>query len=77
MSTWNSQGWRNKVDEVILEIKKTKFDVTVITEMKEKGQRSEDIDGYFHLYIGVNKDKRAQSGVSILIKKEQRGNLKR
>lgn len=76
MSTWNVRGWRNKVDEVVSEIRKTKSDITVLTETKKKGQGSEEISGFIHLYSGVDKDRRAQSGVSILVRKELKSSLK-
>lgn len=43
-------------------------DVAVLTEVKKKGSGTEEIDGYIHVYSGVQKDMRAKAGVSIVVK---------
>ncbi|XP_072384405.1 uncharacterized protein [Diabrotica undecimpunctata] len=60
----------------MVEVKKIKSDITVLTETKKKGQGSQDIGGFIHIYSGVEKDKKAQAGVSVLVKKDLKGNLK-
>jgi hypothetical protein len=42
------------------------------TETKKKGEGSENLDHYDHFYSGVTKDKRAQQGISIFIRKNLR-----
>jgi len=39
--TWNVQGCRNKMEEIIREISTMKMDVVVLTETKKKGAGSE------------------------------------
>lgn len=48
------------------------MDITVLTETKRKGQGSENLGHYDHFYSGIPKDKRAQQGVSILVRKNLR-----
>ena len=51
--TWNVQGCRNKMEELITEINIIKMDVTVLTETKKKGTGSETLGNYIHLFSGV------------------------
>lgn len=67
--TWNVQGSRGKMPEIISEIDKLKIDIITLTETKRKGNGSEMIGNYIHLFSGVPKDSRAKRGVSILINK--------
>ncbi|XP_044757727.1 craniofacial development protein 2-like [Coccinella septempunctata] len=60
------------MNEVIAEIKTLKLDIAVITETKKKGQGSESMGYYDHFYSGVPKDRRAQQGISILIRRNLR-----
>ena len=46
------------------------MDVIGLTETKRKGTGTEIVRDYVHLYSGVSKDRRAERGVSILIKKK-------
>jgi len=64
----NVQGIRGKVEEITSELGKLKMDVIGLTETKRKGTVSEIAGGYVHLYSGVSKDRRAERGVSTLIK---------
>lgn len=66
--TWNVQGLGKKQKEVIDEIERMKVDVAVLTETKKKGQGQEKIGIYHHIWSGVNKNERAQAGVSILVR---------
>ncbi|XP_056635532.1 craniofacial development protein 2-like [Diorhabda sublineata] len=70
LGTWNVQGLSTKINEVLREIRQLNMDIVVLTETKKKGQGSEN--HYDHFYSGISKDKRAQKGVSILIKKSLR-----
>jgi len=63
--TRNVQGIRGKMEEITSELGKLKMDVIGPTETKRKGTGSEIVGGYFHLYSGVSKDRRAERGVSI------------
>ena len=67
--TWNVQGIRGKMEEIMSELGKLKMDVIGLTETKRKGTGSEIVGGYVHLYSGVPRDRRAETGVYILIKK--------
>lgn len=70
--TWNIQGLSTKTNEVLSELTKNKTDIIVLTETKKKGQGSENLGKYDHFYSGVGKEKRAQQGISILIRKDLR-----
>lgn len=72
IGTWNVQGFKQKINEVIHEINRLNIDIAVITETKRKGQGSENIGEYDYFYSGVPKEKRAQQGVGILIRKKLR-----
>jgi len=72
IGTWNVQGFGRKINEVFFEVKRLKMDVMVITETKKKGQGSENLGEYDCFYSGVSKDKRAQQGVAVLIRKKYR-----
>lgn len=69
MATWNVQGIRTKVEEVIREVKKLNIDITALTETKKKSWGSEEIDEFIFLFAGVAKEERAKRGVAFLIKK--------
>ena len=69
IGTWNIQGIRNKMVDILEEIKRLNQDIIILTETKKKGCGSEVQGDYLHFYSGVEKHKRAQRGVSILIKK--------
>lgn len=60
------------MDGVIAEIKILKIDIAVITETKKKVQGSESMGRYDHFFRGVTKDRRAQQGIFILIRKNLR-----
>ena len=68
--TWNVQGIRGKMEETTSELGKLKMDVIGLTETKRNGTGSEIVGGYVQLHSGVSKDRRAERGVSILIKKK-------
>jgi exonuclease III len=68
--TWNVQGIRRKMEEITSELGNLKMDVIGLTETKRKGIGTEIVRDYVHLYSGVPEDRRAEKGVSILIKKK-------
>ena len=61
--TWNIQGIRNKMVDILEEINRLNQDILILTE----GCGSEVQGDYLHFNNGVEKHKRAQRGVSILI----------
>lgn len=67
--TWNVQGSRGRMMEIVSETEKLKIDILTLTETKRKGQGTEMTGNYVHLFSGVPKDNRAKRGVSILINK--------
>jgi exonuclease III len=76
LGTWNVQGCRNKMEEILSEINELKMDVVVLTETKKKRTGSETLENYIHLFSGVNKYKRAKRGVSVLINKKWKSSLR-
>jgi exonuclease III len=74
--TWNAQGCKNKMKEIIREVSTMKMDVVVLTETKKKEAGSETLGNYIHLFSGVKKYERAKRGVSVLINKKLKGSIK-
>jgi exonuclease III len=74
--TWNVQGSRNKMEEIIGEINIMKMDVVVLTETKKNGTGRETLGNYIHLFSGVKKYEWGKRGVSILINKKCKGSIK-
>ena len=72
LGTWNVQGIRNKTEEIMKAITELKEDIIILTETKKKGSGLEIQGPYIHLYTGVPKEKHAQRGVSIMVKKKFR-----
>ena len=75
MATWNVQGCRGKMQEIIKEMEQLGIDIASITETKKKGFGSEVIGNYLHFYSGVQKENRAKRGVSLLIHKKWKHNI--
>jgi len=69
LGTLSVQGIRNKTGEIIKGLEELKQDITILTETKKKGTGVEILGPYVHFYSGVPKEKRANRGVSILVKK--------
>jgi exonuclease III len=61
--TWNVQGCRNKMEEIIREINRMKMDVVVLTETEKKGTGNETLRNYMQLLNGVKKYEMAKRGV--------------
>nr|CAH7729527.1 unnamed protein product [Callosobruchus chinensis] len=70
IGTWNVKSMSTKQSELISEIKRYQMDIVAVTETKKKGNGSEQIEDYIHLYSGVDKICRARAGVSLFISKE-------
>jgi hypothetical protein len=60
LGTWNVQGCRNKMEEIIREIIVMILDVVVLTETKKNGTGSETLGNYVHLFSGVQMYERAK-----------------
>lgn len=56
--------------ELQKELKDMKVDIAVITETKKKLKGSKELEDYIMLYSGVPGNKRASSGVAVLLRKE-------
>ncbi|XP_060518442.1 uncharacterized protein LOC132697165 [Cylas formicarius] len=52
------------------------MDVCTLTETKKKGQGNEIVGDHIHFYIGVEKHARAKRGVSIVVHKKLKKNIK-
>ena len=69
LGTLNVQGIRNKTGEIIKGLEELSQDIMILTETKKKGNGVETLGPYLHFYSGFPKEKRAKTGVSILVKK--------
>ena len=67
IATWNVQRITPKMDELLVEIKEGKFDITMVTETKKVGKGSKELPEYILIYSGKNKEERAASGVGIIV----------
>lgn len=72
---WNVQGLATKLPNLTSEIKRFKMDIIILSETKKKGKGNEELDDFIHLWSGVEKHKRAKSGVSVLVKKNFKKNI--
>jgi hypothetical protein len=66
---WTLQEFTKKVQEIPFELKKLNIDVTILSEINKNGKWDEYLEDFIHFWSGVNKGKRAHTGVSIVIKK--------
>ena len=57
-------------------MQRRKVDICVLTEVKQKEKGNKIIGDYIHIYSGVPKDVRAKRGVSIIIHKKLKKNIK-
>lgn len=76
MVTWNVQGIGTKRQEVFEEMAKMKVDIGVLTETKKKGKGNEMVGEYIHFYSGVSKHERAKRGISVVVHKKYKRNIK-
>jgi exonuclease III len=76
LATWNVQGLRTKRNEVFEQLEHMNIHIGVLSETKKKGQGNEDVANYINLYSGVNKEKRAKAGVSIVVHKRLKNSIK-
>ena len=75
MATWNVQGCRGKMQEIIKEMEQLRSDIASIMETKKKGSGLEVCGNYLHFYSGVPKENKAKRGVSSLIHKKWGHNI--
>jgi exonuclease III len=73
MATWNVQGCRGKMQEMIKEMEQLRINIASITETKKKSSGTEVIGNYLYFCSSVPKENRAKRGVSLLIHKS--GNI--
>lgn len=76
VGTWNTQGFGKKAQEVIHELQEMDMDITVMSKTKKKASGTEEIGPYIHIWSGVPKDQRGSKGVSIVIKKKYKKDLR-
>jgi hypothetical protein len=74
--TWNVQGCKNKIEEIIRYVNTIKMDLVVFTDTKKRGAGSETLGYYIHFFSRVKKYERAKRGVSVLINKKWKGSIK-
>lgn len=67
LATWNVRSLSRKEAELCRELKNRNINIAIITETKKKFKGTKDLDGYVMIYSGVEGNKRASSGVAILI----------
>jgi hypothetical protein len=75
MATWNVQGCRGKMQEIIKEVEQLRINIAAITETENKGSGSEVIGNYFNFCSGVPKENRAKRGISLKKKKKWKHNI--
>lgn len=68
--TWNTQGISGKTDEIAAEMEQHNIGIVTLTETKKKGQGTEKVGNYIHVFSGVPKHERAKRGVSMMIHKK-------
>lgn len=74
-ATWNVRGINQKIPEIIKEMENRNIDMLVVSETKKKGKGSEEIGDYIFLYSGVEREKRAASGVGIMLHKRLKSRI--
>lgn len=75
VGTWNVRGLNTKEEELIRELNNQNIDIVVLTETKKKLKGTKDIGNYILIYSGVPQDRRACSGVAILINNKWRSKI--
>jgi len=67
MSSWRT-SWRNKDQEIIIELTKHRIDICKISKMKKKDKGNVRYKKYILFYSRKDKNQRTQEGVEILTK---------
>lgn len=65
--TWNTQGISGKTNEIAVDLEKHNIGIVNLTETKKKGQATEKVGNYIHIFSGVPKHERAKRGVSVMV----------
>lgn len=68
-------SWTKKDQEILYELNSNKIDICAIAELKKKGKAKQEIEDYIFIYSGVNHEKRAHSGVGMLIHKKYKQSI--
>lgn len=61
------RGLTNEIEKVSRELRKIKINVAVLSETNRNGKGSLDLDNYLFVSSGIEKSRRAISGISITI----------
>lgn len=64
-----------KIEEITREIKSLNMDIVALTETKRKGNGTQIINDYIHVFTGVAKHEREKRGVSIMIHKRHQNKI--
>jgi len=75
LACWNIRTWKNKDQEIILEMNNHKIDVCALSETKKRGKGILQQQNYILIYSGRDKDKAASSGVGMLIHEKYKQNI--
>lgn len=67
IATWNVKGFGTKESELEEILKARNVHIAIITETWKKLKGTKDLNHYVMIYSGVPQNKRAQSGVAILV----------
>lgn len=73
--TCNIASWNKRDQEILQELESHKIEICALSETKKKGKGNINFDKYMLIYSGVNKEKRAQGGVGLLIHRKFEGNI--
>jgi len=65
--SWRT-SWRNKDQEIIIELTKYRIDICKISKMKKKDKGNVRYKKYILFYSRKDKNQRAQEGIEILTK---------
>jgi exonuclease III len=74
--TWNVEGCRNKMEEIMREINVMCMDVVVLTEVKNNGTGNETLRNYIQFFNGVKKCEMFKRGVSVFKNKKWKSSIK-
>lgn len=75
IGTWNITSYTKKDQEIEEYLEDHRIEICAISETKKKGKGSLNTGKYILLYSGVEKDRRAQGGVGLLIHNKYEGSI--
>jgi hypothetical protein len=67
---WNVHGLTKKIQEIPSELQKLSTDVVILSEANKNGKGDKYLEGFIHFQSWVNKGKRENARVSIVINKK-------